>query len=50
MWENPKYIQDFYKETYWKTKIEMEEKIILDRNKSSCEDATWDKISHYAQW
>jgi hypothetical protein len=22
----------------------------LDRNKSSCENATWDKISHYAQW
>jgi len=28
----------------------MEGKIKLDCNKSSCEDATWDKISHYAQW
>jgi len=29
--------------------METEGKIKLDRNKS-CEDVTWDKISHYAQW
>jgi hypothetical protein len=29
--------------------METEGKIKRDRNKS-CEDVTWDKISHYAQW
>jgi len=43
-------MQDVYKETYWKTKMEMEGKIKLDCNKKSCEDVTWDKISHYVQW